>query len=87
MLKPMMGPLSDFGPGCSGIAVWTPPPLGGGEEWMGILVWIEAGSECSGVDVDMDVGVCVGFSDEDNEDDDGSCCRFIKRWRWSWEAA
>ena len=77
MLKPMMGPLSDFGSGCSGIAVWTPPPLGGGEEWMGIRDWIEVGSECSGEDVcvdvgvgvDKDVGVCAGLNDEDDEDD------------------
>jgi len=39
---------------------------------MGIRVWIEAGSECSGVErVVEDEEVCVGF-DEDNCDDDES---------------
>jgi len=85
MLKPMMGPLSEFGPGCSGIAVWTPP--GGGKEWIGIRVWIEAGSECSEDWAVVDEEVCVGFDDDDNDDndDDETCWRFIKR--LSWDAA
>ena len=47
MLKPIMGPLSEFGSGRPGVAVGT-VPFGDGVEWIGILVWIEAGSESSG---------------------------------------
>jgi len=47
MLKPIMGPLSEFGSGRPGVAVGT-VPFGDGVEWIGILVWIEAGSESPG---------------------------------------
>jgi len=88
MLKPMMGPLSEFGsewPGAAGLAV----PSGGGVEWIGILVWIEAGNESSGGWlVVVDVEVCVGVNDDDEDDDEEeSRWRFTKRWCWSSAAA
>ena len=92
MLKPMMGPLSEFGPGSSGVAVWPVPPRDG-VECIGILVWIEAGSEFPGgwlvvVDVDVDVKVCVGLEDNDDDDDEEEACwRFTKRRCWSSDAA
>jgi len=85
MLKPMMGPLSEFGSGWLGIAVWT-PPSGGGEEWMGIRVWTEAGSENSDEPgIVVNVEVCVGPGDD--EDDNESRWRFAKRRGWSWDVA
>jgi hypothetical protein len=87
MLKPMMGPLSDFGSGWSGIAVWT-LPSGGGGECIGIRVWMEVGSGSPGGRwVVVDVSVCDGFDDDDGDDDDESRWRFTKRWYWSWDAA
>jgi hypothetical protein len=79
MLKPIMGPLSGLGSGGTGIVVWT-PPLGIAEGWVGIRVWIEAGSECSGEGgVVEDVEVCVGVNDDNDDDDNESFWRFAKR--------
>ena len=81
----MMGPLSGPGLGCTGIAVWT-SPLGVAEEWVGIRVCIEAGSEWSDVEgVVEDEEVCVGLVDDDDNDDD-CCWRFTTRRRCTWDA-
>jgi len=87
MLKPIMGPLSEFGSGRPGVAVWT-VPFGDGVGWIGILVWMEAGSESSGGRlVVVDVEVCVGSDDEEDDDDDESRWRFTKPRCWSSDAA
>ena len=56
------------------------------EEWVGIRVWIEAGSECSGVERVVEDEE-VGFDDEDNCNDDESSWRFTKRRCCSCDAA